>query len=513
MADPPDPALAERQKLVRLASDPIPPTRLWIAAVDSPEQPEALTPSSMNVLGVPEWSPDGSSIAFNHVPSTGQDAASQTAASVITLGTKERKGLRHIGQFPGALSFSPDGAWIALRASTQPSPGFASAAVYAIRVDDRETNLLGAADHLTDVAGWSPTATAVLVISQVGTLRHVIRYRREGTASDALYSGPLVVSSLTLSADRTMAAFVGESLDAPPEIYVTAVSPFKPKVLTTINDDVSLAPFGRTELIKWKSRDGKTIEGLLTYPVTHGGSRAPPLLVVAHGGGETFSSSYVASPFNPGSRSVGSRGAYHPAVFSSRGYAVLRANHRGGLLGGYGFDASLPAAKPEERANPDILGGIDLAVRMGVADPERLAIMGWSNGGLVATSLITNSDRFAAASLLAGFPFLEVQAGTGSWIPHDLGAEPWEDPQRYVDHSPSFSLHQVKSPTLIQHGQDDRGIPVAQARAFHGSLTKLGVPTELAIYTGMGHSPSTPRQVIDIVERNLAWFNRHVMKQ
>ena len=503
MSDPDVPTVTARQRLVRLSSDTAPPARLWIVAIDSPAGAKAVTQQPLNVLAAPSWSPDGSSIAFVHSPSSALFDVSRAAVSIIEPETGETTLLRQVGFHASDPHFSPDGKWVAVRGATEPSPGPVDAAFYAVSVDGKDQRRLGSADDSSEITAWLPDGAGILVTSQVGTTRRVRRLSLDGRSAVDLYAGPLVVTSLHVSPDALVAAFAGESLEAPPELYVSPLADFAPKPITRINAGLSLPPFGKTELLTWKSADGNTVEGLLTYPAGYSASKPVPLLVVAHAGGETFSGSYVGNPLD------GSNRAYPPPVFSSRGYAVLRVNQRGGGIGGYGFGSSVPVFKPKEKANPDILSGVDALIRMGVADSARVAIMGWSNGGLVTQSLITSSDRFAAASILAGFPDLVLESGLNPWIAPDLGAEPWENPERYILHSPVFGIRRVRAATLIIHGAED-GIPVGEARAFHGSLRKLGIPTELAVYAGMGHVPTRPSQMIDIAGRNLAWFDRYL---
>lgn len=501
-ADPADPAVIERQKLVELSTDVAPADRLWIAWVDSGEA-EPVTSPPLNVLGTPDWSPDGSAIAFNHAPSTDFQGVKETEVSVIDLGTRARSSIRLVGTSFATPRFSPDGAWVAVRSDVAPADGPARRAVYVVSADGAKERWISEADQFTEIAGWTGDGMGIVVVSQVRTLRRVLRHPIDGGPLDVLYDGPLLVAGLDTRPSDRMVAFVGQSLTRPPEVYVSSLSDFVPTAVSSVNAGLESHQVGETELVRWTSSDGEVIEGLLTYPMDYDTGNPAPLLVVAHAGGETFTQEFVANPFTGSSR------AFPPPVFSSRGYAILRVNQRGGGLGGYGFDYALPSFRPEMRANDDILAGVDRLVSEGIADAERMAIMGWSNGGLVTASLITNTDRFAAASMMAGFPYLTLQSGTNPWVSLDLGAEPWEDPTPYLEHAPEFALDRVQTPTLIIQGESDSRF-VAQARALHGSLTRLGVMTELAVYAGMGHAPSRPSQMVDIAERNLRWFDRHL---
>jgi dipeptidyl aminopeptidase/acylaminoacyl peptidase len=507
MTDPSDSALTVRRRLVQLADDPGPVARLWIVSLDAPADVRPLTDAPWNVLGVPAWSPDGKFLAFRYAPEASLAATLQTSVATLDVDTRRATTLRFTGLAFDRPLYSPDGKWVAMRAQVRPSRGLERSAFYVVSTDGQRSRDLGEADGRSRIDGWLPDGSGVIMTRHTGTIHRVERRSLDGRTEE-LYAGPLVASELSMSGDRTSAAFVGESLETPAEVYVASLASFQPGAISRVNAEVKLAPFGRTELLRWKSNDGVSVEGLLTYPAGYVTGTKVPLLVVAHAGGETFYASYAGSPYEPGSTGYGSRGAWPVPVFTSRGYAMLRVNQRGGGLGGYGFEASTPLVRPKERANPDILAGVDLVIRMGVADPDRLAIMGWSNGALVANSLITTTDRFAAASVMADFPDLVLVAGVNPYMVFDLGAEPWENIAPYLAHAPSFALDKVKAATLILHGEVDDAVPVAQASALYGSLKKLGVPVQLAIYPGMGHGPATPSQVADIAMRNLEWFNR-----
>lgn len=505
-ADPVGPAVAERQKLVQVSSDAVPVARLWVAQVDPPSAAVPLTSPSLHVLGSPSWSPDGSTIAFNHAPPPYTEGELETEVSVVYPSTRERLPIRKMGLSSATAIFSPDGQWIVVRTDVA-GPEGPPPAIYAMSVDGQREKWVTAADHLTELGGWTADGRGVIVVKQAGTMRRVLRYLIEDGSPEILYDGPLLITELATGASHTMTAFVGESLAGPPEIYVSSLDKFAPAAVSSLNRDFSLPRFGETELIRWESFDGAVIEGLLTHPINHAEGVPVPLLVVAHSGGETFIQGFVANPF------AGSSQIFPPPVFSSRGYAVLRVNQRGGGLGGYGFDASVPIFKPETRANRDILAGIDFLISERIADRDRVAVVGWSNGGLVAASLISTTDRFAAAAIIAGFPYLTLQSGINPWVSRDLGAAPWERLETYRDHAPEFALNGIRTPTLILHGESDTWVPVAHARALHGSLTRLGVATELAVYPGMGHAPTRPTQMIDIAQRTLGWFERHLPRR
>jgi dipeptidyl aminopeptidase/acylaminoacyl peptidase len=261
----------------------------------------------------------------------------------------------------------------------------------------------------------------------------------------------------------------------------------------------------RTEVIRWKSSDSADIEGLLTYPTRYEQGKHYPLLVIVHTGGGSFLTVFPANQFDQLSS-----GFYPPAVFSAHGYAVLQCNNRGGGLPGYGPSYSLPVFKPKEKAYQDLMSGVDYAIKMGVADDTRLGIMGWSNGGLVTSWVISQTARFKAAVIGAGFPDLISEASVNPLIPIDLGAEFWKDINPYLEHSAIFHIKDASTPTLILHGEQDNAVPIGQAYELHNALKQQGIPVKMVVYPRGGHVPQEPKQVLDIAKRHLEWFDQYL---
>jgi dipeptidyl aminopeptidase/acylaminoacyl peptidase len=164
----------------------------------------------------------------------------------------------------------------------------------------------------------------------------------------------------------------------------------------------------------------------------------------------------------------------------------------------------------------DILKGVDAMVERGIAEPNRLAVMGWSNGGFLTNCIITKTDRFKAASSGAGVVDMMIQWGTEDTPGHVInfmqGSLPWQNPAEYLESSPSYSLHRVTTPTIIHVGENDERVPAANARTLYRALKHyVKVPTELIVYPGEGHGLTTRENRKAKMEWDLAWFDKYLM--
>lgn len=196
----------------------------------------------------------------------------------------------------------------------------------------------------------------------------------------------------------------------------------------------------------------------------------------------------------------------------AKGALVLRPNYRGSA--GYGEKfRSLNVRNLGVGDMWDVMSGVDHLIRQGLVDSTRMGVMGWSQGGYISAFLATNTDRFKAIS---------VGAGISNWITYYvstdiypftrqyLKATPWDDMDIYLKTSPMTNIRQARTPTLIQHGEFDRRVPLQNAYELHQGLQDQGVPTELLIYRGFGHGINKPKEQLAAVWHNWAWFGKYV---
>jgi dipeptidyl aminopeptidase/acylaminoacyl peptidase len=334
-----------------------------------------------------------------------------------------------------------------------------------------------------------------------GTVTRVGRLPFKG-APEILGTVDGIATGIHLNATGTHFGFTWEKPDQPPEAHISPVDRFEPIPVSTVNAKLSKADFGKTEVIRWKSKDGLEIEGLLTYPANYEKGKRYPLLLNVHGGPMgVFTQTYVASP-----------GLYPIATFSARGYAVLRPNPRGSS----GYGKKFRYANYNDWGGgdyQDLMTGVDHVIKMGVADEKRLGVMGWSYGGFMTSWIITQNQRFKAASVGAGVTNLMSFTGTAdipSFLPDYFGGEFWDKLDTYKKHSAMFNIKGVKTPTLVQHGEKDERVPLSQGLELYNALKRQGCTTKMVIYPRTPHGIEEPRLLVDCMERNLEWFGMYV---
>lgn len=257
--------------------------------------------------------------------------------------------------------------------------------------------------------------------------------------------------------------------------------------------------------ITWKAPDGTDVGGVLELP--HGSKKGDklPLVVAIHGGPTT--STKADMNFDPHNGRL---------YFAAAGYAVLLPNYRGSTGYGDKFVTDL-IGKENDIEVKDILAGIQHLAKEGIADPDRVGCMGWSNGGYLTNCLITLKDspiKFKAASSGAGIVDTVAEWGFNDEPAYPIVFKkglPWEQPDIYKKTSPTYQLGNVTTPTLIHVGGGDERCPPGHSRMLYRALKEnLKVPTELIVYPGEPHGLTKMSNRRAKMEWDLAWFDKYL---
>ena len=481
--------------------------RLYVAPVekraDGKRTSRLLTPGPQSVNDF-TWSPDGAVIAFEHqkTPSTNDWPTSDL--SIVTISDGAVKALAASRAAESEPLYSPDGRSVAFTVSDEPPTWAGDRRVHVMPATGGASRALALTpDQQPEIVGWSADGSRLIVSEVVGVSGRLIALPADGSPAVPIESGPLSIGTATVNRPGTTVGYVAQDVDRAPEPFVAPLAaPIAGVRVATVQPAFD-APLGRSESLSWKSADGRAVEGILTYPVGYKAGTRTPLLMIIHGGpAGVFVRSFV-----------GAAGPYPIAVFAARGYAVLRVNPRGSS--GYGKDFR-HANRSDWGGGDyrDLMAGVDHVVGMGVADPNRLGVMGWSYGGFMTSWVITQTKRFKAAS--AGAAVTNLMSFTGvtdipGFVPDYFGGEFWDVFDKWRTHSAMFNVRGVTTPTLIQHGEADDRVPISQGYELYNALKRQGVSTKFTVYPRQPHGFTEPKMTLDAARANLEWFDRFVL--
>jgi len=482
-------------------------SRLFVVSVmkgaDGKREPRQLTTENYNVGGDFDWSPDGRAIVFSHSRSSVANDWTTSDVSMVEVSNGKVTSFVKTAAAESSPRFSPDGKSIAVTVSDIPARWATNNLIHIIPIGGGAPKILASSfDGQPSVGGWSPDGKRIYFSEAKGTGTRLYTVDVAANKITQINETDEVISGISVNRMGTMIGFVKQNAETPPEAFVSGVDKFAPVQISRANSDAPKMPMGKTEVVRWKSKDGKEIEGLLTYPVNYQAGTKAPLILNIHGGPTgVFQQSFI-----------GGRGVYPLAAFASRGYAILRPNPRGSS--GYGKDFRYANEKDWGFGDfQDLMSGVDKVIEMGVADKDRLGVMGWSYGGFMTSWIVTQTKRFKAAS--AGAPVTNLMSFNGTadipnFVPDYFGGQAWENMEIYQKHSPMFNVKGVSTPTLIQHGEADIRVPISQGYEFYNALKSQNVPVRMIVLPRQPHGPNEPKMQIAAMQSNLDWFEKYL---
>jgi dipeptidyl aminopeptidase/acylaminoacyl peptidase len=499
------------QALVRSGRDPIVAdvgfryARIYVTEVTEPAGPaRLLTRADRHVLSI-DWSPDGTRIVY-----AGQDTPRNGDAFKVDVYEMELSTGRDVTLVKqpgrdGNPSYSPDGRLVVFHSQRGTTNYFEARSVAVVPSGGSSVRYVTENLDIDVFRGgnefwWSADGRQLVFGGGKGTHDELIALDLRSLTSTRLVASMAGPSSFSASADGRRIAFLRASPAHPPEVWLLdrrGAAPVDRQISHANPQIAEYSPF-ETRTVAWKSKDGLPIEGVLRLPAGYRSERPLPLLVELHGG-----PTGVALEDFPLSRT------YPFQMYLQAGFAILAPNFRGSS--NYGPQLRLANIQSQGfRDSDDVMSGIDHLVAEGVADPERLGVMGWSYGGFLSIWLVSHSQRFKAAS---------IGAPTTDWISWYgrtdgakevlwtyFGGKPWDHWQTYNRHSPRYSLAEVKTPSLLLHGEKD----IDSTPEIFYALSDLKVPVGFVTYPREGHGILEPWHQHDLLERNLQWFQQWI---
>lgn len=453
-------------------------------------------------VGSFSWSPDGKQIAFS--ATVNPDLISGHSSDIYLLNLADNATKKLVAQAgpDNNPQWSPDGRQLVF-SSAMGNPRFfhANSRLAVISVDGGQPrSLTDAFDEQPQFVEWNGEGLYFGGLQK--TAAHLFRLDPASLkVTRVTKPDHLMLGGVSLTKDGKQIAFTAASPTALNEVFVASVADFAPRQLTAMSEQVKDFKLGTREVISWPSKDGALIEGVLIKPADFDPTKKHPLLCVIHGGPTGIDRPTLLDRF------------YYPTdIWAGRGALILKVNYRGSA--GYGEKfRQLNVRNLGVGDAWDVVSGVDYLIKQGWVDPTKVGSMGWSQGGYISAFLTTSTDRFAAISVGAGISNWATYYYNTDITPFTiqyLDKNPADDPDIYAKTSPMTYIKQAKTPTLIQHGEFDKRVPIPNAYELRQGLEDRGVPVELIVYKGFGHGINKPRAMRAVMQHNLAWFNHYI---
>ncbi len=479
-----------------------PHDQLWTLRL-SDRTASRLTPVDRHAVAL-SWSPDSKRVAVITRESPWADAVYSPAHIDIypALGGEPTD----VAEAPGKaknLGWSPDGATLVFRGPA--GRLVTDDGIYVVPADGGTARLLTVsyAGAITWV-GWAPAGNMLLAAAVEYEASALLTLSLDGTMPvpilpEHLQGRGYLETDPSFSADASVVAFVRSSGNEAAELWVGPLS--RPERRTVIHAATAEWATGRVELLRWAGADGLEISGLLVYPADYEPGHRYPLVLHIHGGPTAYWSDRFQASWHDWAQ-----------YLASHGYAVLLPNPRGSSGRGPAFaEANWEDYGGKEL--DDSLHGVDTVIALGVADPERLGVGGWSHGGYMTARAITLSNRFKAAVMGAGMSNLVSDQGQND-IPRAndqyFSSRTYEDPEFFMRRSPINDVQHVATPLLLVHGSADDRVSPLQSREFYIALRLLEKTAVLVTYPREGHSFEERAHQADLLKRVLAWYDRYL---
>ncbi len=473
-------------------------THLWLFDMAS-RKAEQLT-FGPYVDGSPAWSPDGGRIVF--ASNRGPDPDRNPDSNVFVVEAKPGAEVKRLtsNETPdgGRPAWSPDGRWIAFLFGDEPKYSAYGLSKLAVVPSAGGVAKVLTATLDRPVSGpllWSADGASLLFLAEDDRESFAGRVPAGGGPVERLTTGRRTVSNISLGPDGAITLLAGTATDVG---EVQALENGNLRRLTRQNDALFAGlELGVTEPFSSKSKDGTVVNSLLVKPASYVPGKLYPLLLRIHGG--------------PNGQDDWSF-SFEREFFAAQGYVVLAVNYRGSSGRGSAFQKAIFGDWGRKEVM-DLLGAVDQAVALKIADPGRLGIGGWSYGGILTDYTIATDTRFKAAVSGAGSALQLSMYGSDQYVRQyelEIGV-PWRALDRWIRVSyPFFQADRIKTPTLFMGGEKDFNVPIIGGEQMYQALKSLGVETQLVVYPGQFHGITTPSYNKDRFERNLAWYDKYL---
>ncbi len=484
-------------------------THLWLLSFNydslniTGNTAKRLTEGNFNVSGF-EWSPNSKSIIFNRQKDPLINSG--VSSDIVSINIADKK-ITPIIANPSTDLFgrwNPDGTAFVYSSAVNDSitQFYTNNRLFIYDLtNQKSTEIATDIDENKTIIDWNTNGLFVLALEKTKQKLYAVDIK---TGKTKPVSIPLdIVSSVSFSKNSDKIAVLGRNHTALNEVYLWRMNEVM-KMVSSNTAQISNWNTPINEIIQWKSKDGIAIEGILLKPRNFDAKKKYPLLVVIHGGPTA-----IDFP-DPVPNTV-----YPIIQWVEKGAVVLRVNYRGSA--GYGGKfRSLNVRNLGVGDMWDVVSGIEYLNSKGFIDTSRMGSMGWSQGGYISAFLTTNTNIFKAISVGAGISnWVTYYANTDitPFTRQYLEATPWSNMDIYLKTSPMTNINKASTPTLIQHGEFDKRVPIPNAYELYRGLQDRGIPSKLVVYKGFGHGINKPKERLAAIWHNWQWFNKYLFAE
>ncbi len=443
------------------------------------------------------WAPDGKAIIFVSNREENPDADYRTDLWLVNTSKATGAGsglvrLTDNNEPKSSPQFSPDGKTIAYLAAEDGVYGIDRIMIMPASGGEA-SNLTSALDRKVSSFRFSANSRYIYFLYDNAGGSHLARVRVSDARIETLVGGERDISAFDIDSSDSLALRLSNMNDSA-DLYS-----WRRGVLSRISNlneaFFNSVKLGEKEKVSFSSPDGTVVEAFVTTPPDYDSTKRYPAILKIHGG--------PVGQFTYGYD-------FGTQFFAANGYIIIEPNPRGSTGRGQEFVRAIYQTWGITDY-PDIIAAVDHVIEMGLADPERLAVFGYSYGGYMTNTVITNTTRFKAAASGAGHGLIAANYGHDiyqKWYNWELGP-PWENREKYDRLSPWLRVGNVKTPTIFLGGRVDWNVPVINAELFYQSLKTLGVDTELVVYPDSHHGGWKEAFYQDYYSRIVAWFDTY----
>lgn len=473
---------------------------LWVIDIETKEE-KRITEGDFTIRSF-SLSRDGTETVYLAAPTPLYDDTLKAEIWIHDLTDSSRQQITHNNIPENSIELSPDNSQILFTADGNEKFEFYHQSTLFLVPAKGGTPKLILPQFKYEISGanWSADGRSIYFTANMGVHSELFSLRLSDLKVEQLTDGKHAIRGFDYIPQINKVVYKVNSPQNPGTFWISDLPNFSPRLISDPYPELKEYKLAEYETVQWKSTDGKMVEGVLIYPVDYQKGNRYPLLAHTHGG--PMSSDKLTFD-----------GYAHARA--GKGYAILKPNYRGST--GYGNEVLRDMVGHYFlNADDDVLTGVDYLVEQGTADPDKLGTLGWSAGGHMTNWLITQTDRFKAASSGAGASnWISMYAQSDVRIyrtPWFLG-DPWHahSPLKaYREHSSIFQVHKAKTPTLIMFGENDRRVPMPQGVEMYRGLKANNVPTELVVFPRTGHGPRELRHVLYKMNKEFQWLEKYI---